>query len=475
MKKGTADFTQSNDPLAIIIVGASGDLAKRKTYPSLFSLYQRKLIPTTTKVWGFSRSNLSHDGLRRQIREFLPQHDEEQLQCFLNSCFYQQGKGYDDTTAFSLIKDSISLMAADGEANYLFYLAIPPNLFHTATRAITTSFSSVHSKSLRVLFEKPFGRDTDSYKVLSQSLSELLEESQMFRIDHYLGKNMIRSIPSFRFNNPWVEALWNKKHISHVIISMKEKIGTDGRGGYFDQYGIIRDIIQNHLLQVMTLVAMEPTQDSSVEGLRNAKCKLLSCMRIPSHKDCVVGQYDGYKDDEKVPKNSCTPTFAAVRLFVDNERWRNVPFVLIAGKALEEKMAEVKVVFHETQQDAVHKRTINSADLNQFTMKIQPENSYSLSMNVKGNDFMSGVEQGSMVLDRRKQGSDDDAYGRLIFDALQGNSASFVRDDELQLSWEIFTPLLHEMENIKPHSYDFGSSGPPQAQKLLHRYGRSRL
>lgn len=494
----TTDFTR-NPLLAIVVIGASGDLAKRKTYPSLFSLYQRKLLPSHTIVWGYSRSRLTHDSLREQIRPFLqasisesPQ-NEELLQSFLNMCFYQRGTGYDDINAYRSMHSSIGIQkkavekclkdreitSSQRHQNHLFYLAIPPNLFHTATQTITQSFATIPQDSLRILFEKPFGRDTESYLHLSNSLSKLpgIHESQMLRIDHYLGKDMIRAIPSLRFNNPWARAIWNRKYISHIVISMKETIGTAGRGGYFDQYGVIRDIIQNHLLQVMTLVAMEEpetTITSNVEGMRDAKCRLLEDVKIPTREDCVVGQYVGYKDDEQVPDESCTPTFAVIKLFVDNERWRGVPFVLLAGKSLEEKSSEIRVVFRS-----------DIGSRNELTIRIQPENEISLTTNVAGNDYGDGMKQETMVLNLKKETEEnhmtnaDGAYSKLIYDALKGNSSSFVRDDELRLSWEICTPLLHQIEKNRPYPYEIGSRGPPQAQRILdnddHHHGRSRL
>ncbi len=496
MKDDRTDFT-IQQLLAIVVIGASGDLAKRKTYPSLFSLYRRKLLPVHTVIWGYSRSKLTSDSLRQQIKPFLkksvsesPQ-DEKLLQSFLKLCFYERGTGYDDTNSYHSIHSSIQMQKSALEKknrlstehenlNHLFYLAIPPNLFHTATQTITEAFATIPRESLRILFEKPFGRDTNSYLHLSNSLSKLpgIHESQMLRIDHYLGKDMIRAIPALRFYNSWARAIWNRNHISRIVISMKETIGTNGRGGYFDKYGIIRDIIQNHLLQVMTLVAMEEpkeTNSSTLEGIRDAKCRLLEDIRIPTREDCIVGQYVGYKNDEQVPDDSCTPTFAVVKLFVDNQRWKNVPFILLAGKSLEQKSAEVRIALRDNYTTSV----------NELTIKIQPENEISLTTNTLGNDYGShGMKPKNMVLNLyegnvlRKTGNDE-AYSKLIYDALKGISSSFVRDDELRLSWKIFTPLLHQIENMIPYPYEIGSSGPPQAADFLisddHNHRRSRL
>jgi len=505
------DFTQSNNPLAIIVIGASGDLAKRKTYPSLFSLFEQRLFPANTIIYGYGRSNLTHESLRKQISPFISNDESsdgpnQMVVDFLGMCYYQRGKGYDDADSFLSMHKSVARYYYESNdkshegINCLVYMATPPNVFATATKSITQSFVNpdptmcrgIPSESIRILFEKPFGSDTQSYIQLSNSLSKLVKEQQIYRIDHYLGKDMIRCIPSFRFNNSWARAIWSRKHISHVIISVKETIGTDGRGGYFDQYGIIRDIMQNHLLQVLCLVAMEEptgvaiTTDSSmsysgVEAMRDAKCNVLKSIVIPDSNDCIIGQYDGYKNEDMVRKDSRTPTFAAVKLFVDNERWRGVPFLLLAGKALEDKSAEVKVVFRHPNASKSFDRQRGKSELK---IRIQPDNYISLTTNVQEGDSLSsdsdheGQVSTCMKLDlstvatrsmskARKQNTKDNAYSKLIYDALRGVPSSFVRDDELRLSWQIFTPLLHQLETVSPFPYKYGSRGPHQTEKLL--------
>ena len=504
------DFTQSNYPLAIIVIGASGDLAKRKTYPSLFSLFEQRLIPANTIIYGFGRSNLSHESLRKKILPFISNGESsdgpnQMVVDFLRMCYYQRGKGYDDADSFLSMHKSViryyyeSNDKSHEDINCLFYMATPPNVFATATKSITQSFvnpGGIPSESIRILFEKPFGSDTQSYIQLSNSISKLVKEQQIYRIDHYLGKDMIRCIPSFRFNNSWARAIWSRKYISHVIISVKETIGTDGRGGYFDQYGIIRDIMQNHLLQVLCLVAMEEptgvaiTTDSSmlysgVEAMRDAKCDVLKSIVIPNSNDCVVGQYEGYKNEDMVRKDSRTPTFAAVKLFVDNERWRGVPFLLLAGKALEDKCAEVKVIFRHPNASKSFDRQRGKSELK---IRIQPDNCISLTTNLQEGDSLSsgsdhkGQASTCMKLDLSavatpslsKPGKQnnvfprkDNAYSKLIYDALRGIPSSFVRDDELRLSWQIFTPLLHQLERVNPFPYKYGSRGPHQTDKLL--------
>ena len=499
------DFTSNNDPLAIIIIGASGDLAKRKIYPSLFSLFQSRLLPANTIIFGFGRADFSREALSKKVLPFISGNEvgngkNQMMNEFFSMCYYQRGRGYDDEEAFLTMHKSISQHhygsngQSQGNVNCLFFMAIPANIFATATTSITRSFvhpdptkcRRIPSESVRFLFEKPFGSDTKSYIQLSNALLKVIKEQQIYRIDHYLGKDMIRCIPSFRFKNSWARAIWNRKHVSHVIISVKETIGIHGRGGYFEQYGIIRDIMQNHLLQVMCLVAMEEpvTNDSTlysgVEAMRDAKCSVLKSIRIPQCSDCIIGQYEGYKMEDMVGKDSRTPTFAAVKLFVDNDRWLGVPFILLAGKALEENSVDVQIVFTRPKSE---KSFARERVQNELKIKIQPENHISLTTHVQENGLhstddrvhafspsmdldLSKLESGPS-LSKLRRSKKDDAYSKLIKDSLQGISSSFVRDDELRLSWQIFTPLLHQLEHVNPFPYKFGSKGPLQAQHLL--------
>lgn len=510
----------NHPPIAIIVLGASGDLAKRKTFPCLFQLYERNiLLPSTSLsqqgviIYGFGRTQLSHEEFRQSILPFLScnhrsghrveyeenAHAETDVKKFLSMCFYQVGRGYDDAKAFCLMRNSIGKIIKQKDyCNWLFYMATPPNLFVTATKSIiqvfhqatTTGRRSDHSRGfLRVLYEKPFGSDLNSYKQLSDSLLNLLDEQQIFRIDHYLGKDMVRRIPFFRFgdSHPSLRMImhkkphfWSRHCISKVVISLKEEIGTDGRGGYFDQYGIIRDVVQNHLLQIMCLVAMEeqkPGKQDNEDAVRDAKCALLRHVHPPTLEDCVVGQYVGYRKEPMVKENSYTATFAVIRLFVDNDRWRGVPFILLAGKGLDEKSVEVDVIFREdtlsnrNEKKSLVKKQQQRQQQQKLTIGIQPQpyicfrthatHEKHMAMGVK----QHSVKQSKMIWNFEK--SNDDSYSKLVYDAIQGRSSSFVRDDELRLSWTIFTPLLHRLEHVEPYPYEFGSKGPLQAHKIL--------
>jgi len=521
-------------PTVIIVLGASGDLAKKKTYPCLFQLYkQHILIPSSLSntgviIYGFGRTQLSNEEFRQKIRPFLSGchnkvntcHENNQnnsntpeyhaaaavkeeddpndvvVTNFLSMCFYQAGQGYNDVKAFLSIRDSILQTKQEDNLDLLFYMATPPNIFAIATKTIVQAFRYRNRSSggfIRVLYEKPFGSDVTSYQQLSDSLSSLLEERQMFRIDHYLGKDMVRQIPIFRFgdsplrmaimnNNP--HYFWSRRYISKVVITLKEIAGTDGRGGYFDQYGIIRDVIQNHLLQIMCLVAMEePTgssnkqeqrrHDTTMDEMRDAKCDLLRHVQPPTLKDCVVGQYMGYRNEPMVKEDSKTPTFAVIRLFIDNDRWRGVPFILMAGKGLDEQSLEVEAIVCKIGLSGIEQQQQSKEQ--KLTIQIQPKQYVCFHTNEHSTpeeEKNGTMQQSKMIWNYKRHEKlacpgNDDAYTKLIYDALQGRSSSFVRDDELRLSWNIFTPLLHDLEKVETYPYEFGSKGPLQAHKIL--------
>jgi len=485
--------------LAVVLLGASGDLAKKKIYPSLFNLYKDGSIQLDkTVIWGFGRSDLTHYQLRQRLIPYLVSKEDENnenddLDQFLSICFYQQGNGYDDVNAFHRIQQSLvtySGVLSNGHhsksvptlINQLFYFAIPPNLFLKAASTIHQVFFPTNLKNnsqhkppwRRVLFEKPFGRDLQSYYGLSSGLSQIFDESEMYRIDHYLGKHIVRQIQPLRFNeSTYSKNVWDRQYISHVIISLKEPFGTDGRGGYFDSYGIIRDVMQNHLLQVLTLIAMEnPSQENGAEieeRVRSAKVNVLNHIQAPLYPDdCVLGQYEGYADDPSIRNKATTaPTFAAIRLHVNTSRWKGVPFILVAGKAMDERIAEVQVVFHDRQSSSSNRKSVSR----NLVFNIQPDQCIFMKTSTAENQAVEKNSNNinhtmvSMKTNRTKNiihrwEHEDNAYKNLIMDSLLGNRSSFVRDDELRKSWEILTPLLNQIENVKPKQYKKGSCGP---------------
>jgi glucose-6-phosphate 1-dehydrogenase len=328
--------------LSIIVVGASGDLAKKKTYPALLALYRNNLLPKHAKIIGFARSEMKDGEFEEKILGKLGGDPASKAE-FIRMCSYTSGQ-YDSEESFSNLDNFLKKLEQPyQEANRLFYFAIPPSVFAESAASIKKASLSSTGWN-RIIVEKPFGRDSASSAELSKILLTHFREDQLYRIDHYLGKEMVQNLQVLRFANTMLEPLWSSKNIAAVMITFKEDFGTQGRGGYFDHYGIIRDIIQNHLLQVMTLVAMDAPVSLSAEDVRDEKVKVLRQIKPLTLDNLVIGQYagtpeskePGYLDDPGVPKDSVTPTFAQCVLHVNNARWEGVPFILKAGKALNE-------------------------------------------------------------------------------------------------------------------------------------------
>jgi len=472
--------------LAIIVIGASGDLAKKKTYPSLLSLFDSHLLPDNVKIYGYARSSITHDELREKLRPFLSKggYSSEVVEDFLSRCYYQAGTSYGDVNSWKGLNEI--LLAREKELeneeaqkvfNRLFYFAIPPNVFAETGEAIKTACMAPSGFS-RMIVEKPFGRDLESCKEILGRLGKHFDETNLFRIDHYLGKEMVQNLLVLRFGNAMFEPLWNRDDIQCIFFTFKEPFGTDGRGGYFDQYGIIRDIIQNHLLQCMCLLMMEcPTQldgPEAGEKIRDEKVRVLEAMEEITIDNVFTGQYDGYKDDPTIKdKNTVCPTYALIRCFINNPRWQGVPIIFKAGKALNERKAEMRIQF----KDAPAAEFLFSGECprNELIMKLQPEEAIYLKSNIKTPGFSSEPIQSELEMNydsRFFNGGEEknpDAYSRLILDVLRGRSAAFVRSDELIRSWEVFTPVLNQIQTdmLKPFPYKQGSRGPDAADKWV--------
>lgn len=478
----------TNSVLSIVVVGASGDLAKKKTYPSLLNLYDDNLLPKNAKIWGFARSALTDDQLRDRLRPFLlkTDHSAEVVERFLQICVYQAGASYGDESAYAEMTSNMAQFeqehADQKQFNRLFYFAIPPSAFAETGVAIKNQSMQAEEKGwTRLIVEKPFGRDLASFEDLNKTLSQHFSEKHLYRIDHYLGKELVQNLTVLRFANLWLERIWNTENIQAVILTFKEPFGTDGRGGYFDKYGIIRDILQNHLLQVLSLLAMETP--STLEGpnagkaIRDAKVAVLNAIKPIELEDCILGQYEGYADDPTIEnKDTNTPTFAVIRLKINTPRWHGVPFILKAGKALNERKAEMRIQFKDAPA-AEYLFEGLSCPRNELVMRMQPNEAVYLKTNVKSPGFTAKPVQSELEVNydtrffAHTKESNPDAYTRLIMDVLCGKQGAFVRDDELRRAWEIFTPVLHkiEQENVKPFIYKQGGRGPQEADDFIEK------
>lgn len=476
-------------------MGASGDLARKKIYPALFALFYDGHLPPHFSVFGFARSEMTDEAFRDYISQSLTCRVAAGAECgdkmaeFLERCFYQPGQYGSDEAFARLAERAATAEAPSKRADRIFYLSIPPSVFVDAARAATRAASSLTGWT-RVIVEKPFGRDSDSYKALAAELGQHVSEDATYRIDHYLGKELIENLTVLRFANLVFEPLWSRNYIRAVQVIFSEDFGTEGRGGYFDSYGIIRDVIQNHLLQILALFAMEPPASLDAEDIRDEKVKVLRSMRPVSIDDVVVGQYrgrsaapgrpalPGYLDDATVPKGSLCPTFAAAAMFIHNARWDGVPFLLKAGKALASRSAEIRVQFRHVPGNLYKSKLGLDLDraTNELVIRIQPDEAIYLKVNNKVPGLGLRLDVSRLDLSYKSRFGDaalPDAYERLILDVVNGDKRLFIRSDELEAAWALFTPLLDELDarRVQPELYPYGSRGPVGAHYLAAKYG----
>ncbi|XP_065876183.1 glucose-6-phosphate 1-dehydrogenase, chloroplastic-like isoform X2 [Euphorbia lathyris] len=476
--------------LSITVVGASGDLAKKKIFPALFALFYEDWLPEDFTIFGYARTKLTDEELRNMISNTLTcridnrENCQDKMDHFLKRCFYQSGL-YDSEEHFKELDNKLKEKEAGKLSNRLFYLSIPPNIFVDVVRCASVKASSKNGWT-RVIVEKPFGRDSQSSGELTRHLTQYLKEDQIFRIDHYLGKELVENLSVLRFSNLVFEPLWSRNYIRNVQLIFSEDFGTEGRGGYFDNYGIIRDIMQNHLLQILALFAMETPVSLDAEDIRNEKVKVLRSMKPLQLEDVIVGQYKGhnrggksypgYTDDPSIPKDSLTPTFAAAALFINNARWDGVPFLMKAGKALHTRRAEIRVQFRHVPGN-LYKRSFGM-DLdkatNELVLRVQPDEAIYLKINNKVPGLGMRLDRSDLNLLYRATYRKEivDAYERLLLDAIEGERRLFIRSDELDAAWSLFTPLLKEIEEKKiiPELYPYGSRGPVGSHYLAAKH-----
>ncbi|ORY05005.1 glucose-6-P dehydrogenase [Basidiobolus meristosporus CBS 931.73] len=477
------DLTKQNT--VIVVFGASGDLAKKKTYPALHGLYKNGFLPEDTQIIGYARTKLEIDEFREKIKPNLKSipADKDITEKFLKNLHYFPGK-YDEDEPFKKLNEYINKLEEKSKhekKNRLFYMALPPSVFTTVATHIKNQLYTKKGFS-RLIVEKPFGKDIESSRKLVGDLAKLFTEEEIFRIDHYLGKEMVKNIMTLRFANIFLGAIWCKEYIDNVQITFKEPFGAEGRGGYFDEYGIIRDVMQNHLLQVFSVLTMEKPKSLDSERIRDAKVELLKCVNPIKKEDLLIGQYTnstdgekkGYREDETVPDDSTTPTYAAVTLFIKNSRWEGVPFILKCGKALDQLKTEVRIQFRD-----VANPIFENLSRNELVIRVQPGEAVYMKMINKKPGLSMDTMISELDLTYHRRFSDTkipEAYEALILDALAGDHSNFVRDDELDVAWKIFTPILHYIENekLEPIMYPYGSRGPKEVNSFVEKYGFKR-
>lgn len=472
--------------VSIVVFGASGDLAKKKTFPALFGLYREGQLPPHVNIIGYARSKLDIEELRDRIKQNLKLDDEKassKVDGFLQLISYIAGP-YDEPEGYENLEKAIQEYDSKNNvenSERLFYLALPPSVFTSVGAHIKKYCYPKENGRLRLIVEKPFGHDLESARQMQKDLAPLFTEDELYRIDHYLGKEMVKNLLVLRFGNAMFSGIWNSKHISSVQISFKEAFGTEGRGGYFDDIGIVRDVMQNHLLQVLTLLTMERPVSFDPEAVRDEKVKVLKALDEVKKENILIGQYGksedgekpGYLDDETVKGESKCVTYAALGLSIQNERWDGVPFVLRAGKALNESKVEVRIQFKD-----VAKGIFTDIPRNELVIRIQPSEAVYMKINSKipGISNETSVTELDLTYSSRfsKEFWVPAAYEALIRDCYLGNHANFVRDDELDVSWQLFTPLLQCIESDDApelHIYPYGSNGPKELKEFLSKHG----
>lgn len=475
----TEDLENSNafhedSHLSFIVLGASGDLAKKKTFPALMKLFEIAQLPKNISIIGYARSEMESSKFKETLASSIS--SEEKLKAsFLDTVSYFQGH-YDSADSFKKLHHFLVEKEKGRKANRIFYFAVPPDVYITASEAIHNEAISTTGYT-RFVLEKPFGEDSESSKEMSESLTRFVSEKQLYRVDHYLGKDMVQNLVTMRFSNIFYEPLWNRHYIKAVIINFEENIGTEGRAGYFDKYGIIRDVMQNHLLQMLALIAMEPPSSFQPHDLKFEKTKVLRATSLDI-EDIAIGQFTsdgthkGYLEEEGVKQGSLTPTFAAAVVRINTIRWSNVPFLLRCGKGLRERKTEIIIQFHKlgcTLFDC------NEIEENQLIINVQPNEGIYMRLNTKAPGITDEILCSDLDLPykSRFEARLPDAYERIIHDIIRGDKSLFVTDEELQAAWNVVTPALKHLEenNVKPEGYTFGSEGPSSAEALWRKYG----
>ena len=474
----------------ITFFGATGDLASRKLYPALFRLFQKGFIRNHFAVIGTARREWTDEHFREVVVKSVQSltEDVNQAEEFA-SHFYYQAHNVTDTHHYVVLKElSEKLDQQYGiEGNRIFYLAMAPSFFGTITQHLKDEALLTDHGYNRLIIEKPFGKDYESAQILNEQLRHSFDENQIYRIDHYLGKEMIQNITAVRFANRVFETMWNRNHIDNVQITLAEQVGVEERGGYYETSGALRDMVQNHILQILALVAMEPPQ--SFEEVRQNKINVLEQLHHYSPeevtKNFVRGQYGpsldsslpGYRQDQNVSDDSNMETYVAGKVFIDNERWKDVPFYVRTGKSLNSKTTVIDVVFKEADSPLFEHETKGKCPSNRISIHITPKEGFCFIINSKavGNSYGLQTSHLEKIFDKSFGLSSPEAYERLILDCMEGDMTNFTHWEEVAASWKFVDRIRQAWDaesSVQFPNYPAGSSGPQESFDLLAQDGR---
>ncbi len=488
------------DPSILVIFGAAGDLTWRKLIPALYNLYLDEYLPENFALIGIDKKEISKNKFTKRLRDGVDQFsrrgkaNDENWKAFEEHIHSFISADFGESDGFQQISDTISELEKSWEtkANVIYYLATPPTLVETITKQLGKAKLAENSELSRMVVEKPFGSDYESARDLNQMLLDVFDECQIYRIDHYLGKETVQNILAFRFANALFEPIWDRRYIDHVQITVGESVGVEHRGGYYDKAGALRDMVQNHLLQILCLISMEPPVSFDADEIRNKKLDLLRAIRkFPEDnikEYAVRGQYgSGWVEGDKVPSyheepgvdpESDTETFAALKLFIDNWRWQDVPFYLRTGKRLPRKVSEVAIQFKPVPHQSFPSTALEDWQPNRLVIHIQPQESITLRFQAKQPGPIVTLSSVDMEFNYREtfKSTPPEAYETLLLDVMLGDATLFMRADQVEEAWKTIMPILNAWGKTHPvnfPNYRAGSWGPESAIELIAKDGRS--